>query len=77
MRTVPDNVKSGVKHACYYEPDLNPINQELATYYGTAVLDDENGEAPRERPRVEAGVQLVERRILAPCGIKRSYPSRS
>ncbi len=36
--TVPDNLKTGVQHACYYEPDLNPTYQDLATHYGTAVL---------------------------------------
>ena len=27
---VPDYVKTGVRHACYYEPDLNPTYQDLA-----------------------------------------------
>lgn len=62
--TVPDNVKSGVKHACHYEPDLNPTYQELATHYGTAVLPTRKAK-PRDKAKVEAGVQLVERWILA------------
>ena len=35
---VPDNLKSGVTHACYYDPDLNPSYQEFAGHYGMAVL---------------------------------------
>lgn len=62
--TVPDNLKSGVKHACHYEPDLNPTYQELATHYGTAVLPTRKAK-PRDKAKVEAGVLLVERWILA------------
>jgi hypothetical protein len=35
---VPDNTKTGVTSACFYEPELNPTYQALAEYYGTAVL---------------------------------------
>jgi len=31
---IPDNVKSGVKHPCRYEPDLNPTYREMAEHYG-------------------------------------------
>lgn len=62
--TVPDNLKVGVKHACYYEPDLNPTYQEMAAHYGTAVLPARKGKA-RDKAKVEAGVLLVERWILA------------
>lgn len=30
---VPDNLKAGVRHACYYDPDLNPTYHELALHY--------------------------------------------
>jgi transposase len=62
--TVPDNLKSGVKHACYYEPDINPTYQELAAHYGTAVLPTRKAK-PRDKAKAEAGVLLVERWILA------------
>jgi transposase len=61
---VPDNVKSGVRHACYYEPDLNPSYQELATHYGTTVIPT-RPRHPRDKAKAEAGVQLAERWILA------------
>ena len=63
--TVPDNVKTGVRHACYYEPDLNPTYQDLATHYRTAVLPTRAAK-PRDKAKVETGVQLVERWCLAP-----------
>ena len=36
--TVPDNLKSGITKACFYDPEINPSYAELATHYGTAVL---------------------------------------
>lgn len=63
--TVPDNVKSGVRHACYYEPDLNPTYHELALHYGTTVLPARVRKA-RDKAKVETGVQICERWILAP-----------
>ena len=61
---VPDNLKSGVKSACLYEPDLNPTYHELAVHYGTAVLPTRK-QKPRDKAKVEAGVLVVERWILA------------
>lgn len=63
--TVPDNLKAGVRHACYYDPDLNPTYQDLATHYGTVVLPTRVAH-PRDKAKVETGVQLVERWCLAP-----------
>ena len=61
---MPDNLKAGVRHACYYDPDLNPSYHEMAVHYGTAVLPTRPIK-PRDKAKVEAGVQLVERWILA------------
>jgi len=62
--TVPDNLKSGVRQACYYEPDVNPTYQELAAHYGTTVLPTRVAK-PRDKAKAEVGVQVVERWILA------------
>ena len=35
---VPDNLRSGVKGPCFYDPDINPTYQDLAVHYGTSVL---------------------------------------
>jgi transposase len=62
---VSDNEKAGVKAASPYEPDLNPTYHELANHYGTAVLPT-RPHAPRDKAKVEAAVQAVERWVLAP-----------
>jgi hypothetical protein len=41
--TVPDNLKTGVTHACFYEPVLNPTYQDVAAHYGTAIPPDAGG----------------------------------
>ena len=61
---VPDNLKSGVSKSCRYEPDLNPTYQDLARHYRTSVLPA-RARKPRDKAKVEAGVLLVERWILA------------
>lgn len=61
---VPDNLKSGVSRAHRYEPDLNPTYQDLAMHYGTAVIPA-RARKPRDKAKVETGVLLVERWILA------------
>jgi transposase len=35
---VPDNLKSGIKEADRYEPEGNPIYQEMAEHYGTCII---------------------------------------
>lgn len=61
---IPDNLKTGVKSPCYYEPEVNPSYAELARHYGFAVLPT-RVRKPRDKAKVETGVQIVERRILA------------
>ncbi|MBE3144901.1 MAG: transposase, partial [Planctomycetes bacterium] len=61
---VPDNLAQGVKRACRYEPDLNPTYLEMAQHYGVAVIPA-RVRRPRDKAKVEVGVQVVERWILA------------
>lgn len=61
---VPDNLKSGVTAPCYYEPDVNQTYLRFANHYGTAVLPA-RVRRPKDKAKVENGVQQVERRILA------------
>lgn len=61
---VPDNLRSGVSRACRYEPDLNPSYQQWADHYGVAVIPA-RVRKPRDKAKVENGVLLVERWILA------------
>src|SRR5215831_4088081 len=61
---IPDNLKSGVTKADRYEPLINRSYQEMLTYYSTAALPA-RPKKPRDKAKVEFGVQLVERWILA------------
>ena len=61
---VPDNLKSGVVAACRYDPELNPAYQQWANHYGVSVMPARPVK-PRDKAKVEVGVQIVERWILA------------
>ena len=61
---VPDNLKSGVHDACFYEPELNPTYAEMAEHYGCVVLPA-RPRHPRDKAKVEAGVLIAQRWILA------------
>jgi transposase len=61
---VPDNTKTGVKHPSRYEPDLNPTYQDMAEHYGVVVIPA-RVRKPKDKAKVEVGVQVVERWILA------------
>jgi transposase len=61
---VPDNLKAGVSRACRYDPDLNPTYQEMACHYGLGVLPARRRK-PRDKAKVEVGVLIAERWILA------------
>jgi len=53
-----------VTHAHRYEPQVNATYAELARHYGVAVIPA-RAARPRDKAKVEAGVLLVERWILA------------
>jgi transposase len=61
---VPDNLRAGVTKAHRYEPDANPTYQDMASHYGIAVLPT-RVRRPRDKAKVETGVLVVERWILA------------
>lgn len=61
---VPDNLKSGVSKAHLYDPDINPTYQEMACHYGVAIIPA-RVRKPKDKAKVEVGVQGIERRILA------------
>ena len=48
----------------YYEPDLNPAYTALAEHYGCCVLPT-RPHRPRDKAKVETGVLIAERRIIA------------
>ena len=61
---VPDNLKSGVSKACFYEPNINPTYLDMANYYDTVVIPARRRKA-KDKAKVEVAVQVVERWILA------------
>ena len=62
--TVPDNLRSGVKRADYYDPELNPTYAEMGRHYDTVIIPARSRK-PRDKAKVEQGVLLAERWILA------------
>ena len=65
VATTPDNLRSGVTKACYYDPEINASYAELARHYSTVILPTRT-DRPRDKAAVEAGVLVVERWVLAP-----------
>ena len=61
---VCDQLKSGVVKACRYEPEGQRTYEELATHYGTTLLPA-RPKSPRDKAKVEVGVQIAQRWILA------------
>jgi len=61
---VPDNLKTGVKDPDRYEAEIAGPYAELAAHYGTAVLPA-RVRKPRDKAKVEGGVLIAEREILA------------
>ena len=61
---VCDNLKSAVIKPDRYEPGLNRTYAEMAEHYGTAVLAT-RPRKPRDKAKVEVGVLVAERWILA------------
>lgn len=62
---IPDNLRSGVTRSCRYDPDIQRTYEECAEYYGVAILPA-RVRKPRDKAKVETGVQITEREILAP-----------
>ncbi len=61
---VPDNLKSAVTKADWYDPDLNESYQDMAEHYGAVILPARPAK-PKDKAKVELSVKLVQRWILA------------
>ena len=61
---VPDNPRALVAGPDRYEPELNRATAEFASHYGTVILPA-RPRKPQDKAKVEVGVQVVERWILA------------
>ena len=60
---VPDNLKSGVNKASFYDPEINRTYGALASHYGVGVLPA-RPRKPRDKAKVEAGVRFAQGYIL-------------
>jgi len=69
---VPDNLKSAVTKACWYDPDINQSYTKLAEHYGIGVLPARPGK-PKDKPKVETGVLIIQRWIVARLRNRRFY----
>ena len=60
---VPDNLKSGVHKASFYDPEINRSYGKMADHYGVGVLPARPYK-PRDKAAVEAGVRFAQTYIL-------------
>lgn len=72
---VPDNLRSGVSKSCRYEPDINPSYHEMAVHYSVVIIPT-RVRKPKDKAKVEVGVQIVERWILAALRNRRFFSLR-
>ena len=69
---IPDNTRTAVSQACFYEPQINPSYAEWAAHYSVAVIPA-RVRAPRDKGKVESAVLVVERWILAAVRKRRFF----
>lgn len=60
---VPDNLKSGVHKASFYDPEINRSYGMMAAHYGVGVLPA-RPRKPRDKAKVESGVRFAQSYIL-------------
>lgn len=61
---VPDQTRALIARPDRYEPEVNRLVEEFCAHYATTVLPARPAH-PRDKPKVEVAVQIVERWILA------------
>jgi transposase len=61
---VPDNMKTAVREASRYEPEINRAYAAMAAHFGCAVLPT-RVRKPRDKAKAEVGVQAAQRWLLA------------
>jgi len=61
---VPDNLKSAVTDPCLYEPRVNRSYAELCRHYGAVAIPARTYH-PKDKPKAEVSVLLVQRWIIA------------
>lgn len=72
---VPDQLRSAVTRPCRYEPGVQRTYDELGRHYD-AVIFPARPLHPRDKAKVEVGVQVAQRWSWRGCAIRRSSRSR-
>lgn len=72
---IPDNLKTGVTKNTRYETVLNRSYQELAEYYGTAIIPA-RVKHPKDKPHAEGTVKFASTWILAALRNERFFTLR-
>jgi transposase len=62
---VPDNLRTGIKNSCFYQPLENATYKDMAEHYDTVIIPA-RVRRPRDKSKAEKGVQIVEYSVLAP-----------
>jgi transposase len=60
---VPDNLKSGVNKASFYDPEVNRTYGKMAAHYNVGILPT-RPRKPKDKAAVEAGVRFAQSYIL-------------
>jgi transposase len=60
---VPDNLKSGINKASFYDPELNRSYAAMAAHYSVGILPA-RPRRPRDKAAVEAGVRFAQSYII-------------
>src|SRR5271163_1875053 len=60
---VPDNARTAIVKASFYDPQINRTYAEMAAHHGTAILPA-RPRKPRDKAKVEQAVLIVERWLL-------------
>jgi len=61
---IPDNLKAGVTHACYYDPEINKTLAAMAQHYNIAVIPTRVAK-PKDKAKAENAVLQAQRRVVA------------
>ena len=69
---VPDNAKTAIDKAYFYDPQVNRTRADMAAHYGTALLPARRRK-PRDKAKVESAVLIVERWLLGRLRLRSFY----
>ena len=60
---VPDDLRSGVHKASFYDPEINRSYGAMAAHYGVGILPARPYH-PKDKAKVEAGVRIAQLYVL-------------